>query len=96
MRLIDNHSRVRLKIRFLQKLSQQHTVSHVLYFCLRACVIIKSDCIAHLLTQFDLHLLTHPFCHAHCSYPSGLGASYLALQCVTILVEVLGQLGGLA
>ena len=91
---IDYHDRVRVQIRFNHKLSQQHTISHVLDKCTLIGVVLKPDRIAHLLTNFDIHLFSYSGSHAHCCYSSWLSATnFFVTPSISDLVQVLWKLG---
>jgi hypothetical protein len=93
MSLIDNHHWVRSKIRLHHKLSQQHTISHVLDYCILRGVVLKTNRITDLLSKFHLHLLTDSWCYTHCSHSSWLSTAYLSLLSESIFMEKLRKLG---
>lgn len=59
-------------------------------------MILKANGIAHLFSQFHVHLLADSLCHAHSCYSPGLGAADLAPLVEACLVEILRDLGGLS
>jgi hypothetical protein len=94
--LVDDHDRVRGQVGLEQELAQQHAVRHVLDDCVGGCVVVETNSVPDLLAQLHLHFFAHTFSDAHCRYSSRLSAAYLALLCVPVFVEELGQLGRLA
>lgn len=56
---------------------------------------IAPVCWLYLLSEVGADLLADSLGHAHGSHSSGLSATHHAVSGVAILVQVLGQLGGL-
>lgn len=96
MGFIDNHTWVGFKIRFIHKLSQQHTISHILNYCVVRCIILKPNWISNFFSQFDIHFLCHSCCNTHGCHSPGLSASYFTHLRISNFMKILRQLGGFA
>lgn len=89
---INNQCWITFQIRFHHKLSQKHTVSHIFDDCAFTCVILKSNRISDLFSDFASHLLTDSCCYTHSCDPSWLGASDLSPFSISNLMQILRQL----
>lgn len=63
MCLVHNDSRIHLKLVIIQALSEQDTISHILYNGLVRSAVLETDGIPHDTSQLTRHLFRHSLGH---------------------------------
>mmetsp|Transcript_64460 Transcript_64460/g.168752 ORF Transcript_64460/g.168752 Transcript_64460/m.168752 type:complete len:233 (+) Transcript_64460:1668-2366(+) len=90
--LVHDHCTVPIQVRLDQRLTQQHTIRHVLDERVLVCAILEADGIPDSRPQFAALLISNPLCHRHGGNTSWLGTSNQPVESVACFVEVLGKL----
>jgi hypothetical protein len=60
---VHDDGAVHLELIVIETLTQEHAISHILYYRLVGRAVFKSDGIPHDAAQFNAHLLRHSLCH---------------------------------
>ena len=94
--LVDYQAGITCKVGLSQKLSQKHTVRHVLNNGFFARAILKTNRVTNLVPHPDSHLRRYSRSHGHGSHSPRLSAADLTELGIAYLVEILRDLSSLA